>query len=415
MRATGWLTCGLLITLWSIAPAQAQPLEPDVIVGRADADASGAWPVMLWVREGARSRVVVRAPRSQLGDLPWKPADAGALMHLERFGAPRLEQRMDAHPCSTNLAWGRVLHPPNAHWRGEREALAHPTCGTADCSGQAWQLEHPMVEGDGLPLARLMPGLAVDRPEWLVLHVVSSAQMPALEGLPQLRVPVSLRWDRPYESWDRDVFPDQAAGRFPAIHAAMLEHLAAAQGLARSSVLMRSDAVSSVEPSGYVRSWIPSPAQRMALGLDDPALSSRHIARLLLRLQPGQHPAVLRLENVDWRSAGLRGALYALSPWPVDAPACRRAVAAWNCRASCTQRLASWPAELKWGFLADESARAVRPADRPAACMKSCEAQRTALASDLDGRIEAVAQRQRHAWAWIEELTGRSAADWMAH
>jgi hypothetical protein len=88
------------------------------------------------------------------------------------------------------------------------------------------QLALPEDAGASLPLAKLLPGIAAERPEWLVLHVVSSAQALTLEGLPQLRVPARLRWNRPMQAWAQDVFPAQAAASFPAIHAALLEQLA---------------------------------------------------------------------------------------------------------------------------------------------------------------------------------------------
>lgn len=413
MRAAVWMTLGLLIACWVSAPARAQPSEVDVIVGRADADASGAWPVMLWVRDGAQSRVIVRAPRAWLGAMPWRAADAQALMQLERFGAPRLQRRRDADPCSTALAWARVIHPPgSAHWPGEREALAHPVCATGGCEGEAWQLALPEEAGDALPLAKLLPGLGADRAQWLVLLVVSPSQAVMLEGLPQLRIPASLQWDRPIERWASDVFPERAAASFPAIHTALLEQLAATQGLASSSALMRSDSISHVQPHRYVRSWEPSPEQRQALGLAGQALQGHNIFRLLLRLNPGSRPTALRLQAVDWREIGFFGQFHALEPQAVDRPACRLKLADMNCKQSCAERLASLPGQLKWGFLADASIKTLADGERPAACLKSCEQQRAALDAGMESRFEAVAQRQRDAWRWVEELTGRPAGSW---
>lgn len=44
--------------------ALAQAMTPDVVLARADAEASGGWPVVLWVVDGDRSSVVISAPRA---------------------------------------------------------------------------------------------------------------------------------------------------------------------------------------------------------------------------------------------------------------------------------------------------------------------------------------------------------------
>ena len=388
MRVAIWMGLGLLMACWVGAPAHGQPPEPDVIVGRADADASGGWPVMLWVRDGANSRVVVRAPRRHLGAGPWHSADAQALLHLERFAAPRLLRRLDDNPCPTALDRGRVIHLPSDHWGGEQQALAHPACAAGRCVDEAWQMKlSAPVDDDALPLAQLLPGLGRDRTEWLVLLVASPAQALTLEGVPQLRVPESLRYDRPMERWLRDVFPAEAAASFPAMHTAMLERMAAAQGLASASVLMRSEAVGYVERAKYVRSWNPSSEQRQALGLAGKPVQGHNILRLLLRLNPGSTPTRLSVQAVDWQSSELMDQLYALEPQPVDLSACRQKLAAMSCKASCEAGTAP--------------------------CVKRCERQRETLDASIQGRFEAAAQRQRDAWRWVEALTGRS--DWRSH
>ncbi|MBN8506076.1 MAG: hypothetical protein J0L58_16545 [Burkholderiales bacterium] len=180
---------------WPVA-AHTTESDPYVerVLGRADADASGGWWVALWVIDGDRSHFVVSAPRSELGDLPdarWTPVDAQALMSLEYFGAPRLLAMSDVSACPVTLRWGQALPPPpNGHWSGERIELQHSSCLTGSCSQrQAWRIELPPGHAKTLPLAQLLPGLAMKEPQWLALHVASAATSPHLSGLRELVVP----------------------------------------------------------------------------------------------------------------------------------------------------------------------------------------------------------------------------------
>ena len=105
----GWWTWAWLAACLAL-PAQAQDMTPDVVLARADADASGGWPVVLWIVDGDRSSVVVSAPPAQLGDIPgaaWAPVDADALMNLERFGAPRLRAMAEPGVDAALLDWER--------------------------------------------------------------------------------------------------------------------------------------------------------------------------------------------------------------------------------------------------------------------------------------------------------------------
>ncbi|HEY8877858.1 MAG TPA: hypothetical protein VIN03_09865 [Roseateles sp.] len=107
---------------------------------------------------------------------------------------------------------------------------------------------------------------------------------------------------------------------------------------------------------------------------------------MLVRLVPGSRPDELRLKAVPWQTAGLMGRLYALAPQPADQAVCRQKLAAMNCKSSCSERIKSFPGQLRWRFFADQSIKALAPQARPAACLG-------------ESRFEAVAQRQRDASA----------------
>lgn len=384
-RCIGWwvamLACCLAFPSWAMLPA------PDVIVGRADADASGGWPVALWVIDGERSHFIVRAPRQQLGPLRWRPADAQALMALERFGAPTLTQSLDTHPCPAGLGRGHIVPPPAADPAGESGALAHPACGGRSCGGAAWRVDLSAQAGEVLPLARLLPGLAASRPEWLVLYVVSPLPSLPLKGVRQLHLADALRGPRSMAQWSQLRMPAEAAARFPAIHTALLEQAAEDQGLAQASVLMRADSLSSFMGWGLVGDWDGGEAPRRALGLNGDAAKGQAIVRLLLRLSPGDRPAVLAPQAGPWQAAAeYSDKLKTLEPWPETPSSCRRQLSAMNCEAACERKAP--------------------------ACLQLCLSQKSEAEASLQGSFDAIAERQRQAWRWIEQITGRPAAEW---
>jgi hypothetical protein len=405
----------LLLSMLSVvlaAPAQADADEHgvDVIVGRADADASGGWPVVLWVLDGERSQLIVRAPREQLATLPgrpWQAMDGAALLNLERYAAPRLVRRWDLDPCPTQLLW--EPHPkPIVHVAARRDALEHDRCGAADCSDRAWRIAMPAEPV--LPLRWLMPGLAAQQPQWLVLHVVSPHEALRLDGLPVLDAPPDLRISAP---WRWVELPWAASARFPDIHAAMLEHAAAAQGLAQASVLMRSD-TQSIQPLRFASRWTDSDAYRQALGLSEASVQRDHIVRLLLRLQPGDRPAELRLQPVDRRSSSTVRPLHASQPLPRSLDSCSRDLDVMDCQAACTRHVGelrqSWASQF-----GPRGAQAAMPAEEVMQlCLPACEGQKRAVAASMERRLEAVPERQLEAWRWVETLTGRPAAAWQA-
>lgn len=344
------LACCLAWPSWAMLPA------PDVIVGRADADASGGWPVMLWVVDGERSHVIVRAPRQRLGQLPWRPADAQALMSLERFGAPKLTQEPGPSRCAAGRGSAAAVEPSQP-WaaKSHDDSVAHPACGAGDCGRSAWRVDLPPRTGEELPLARLMPGLAAKRPEWLVLYVVSPLPALPLAGLVQLSLTDALRGPRSQAQWSQLRLPAEAASRFPAIHTALLEQAAADQGLANASVLMRADDVTQVWQGASVGPWDGSEAQYRALGMQSSATTGGSaIVRLLLRLMPGDRPGVLQPQ-----------------------------ASAWQAQAS--------HAETLWALM---------PADEAPATLQQ--------------RCDDLVERQHQAWRWVEQMTGRPADSWRA-
>jgi hypothetical protein len=163
--------------------------------------------------------------------------------------------------------------------------------------------------------------------------------------------------------WSEFRLPADAAASFPAIHTALLERAAEDQGLAQSSVLMRADLVSAVRPPRLIRGWEATEAQRRALGLAADTVKGHVIARLLLRLAPADRPAVLELQGVPWQTAERVDQLSALQAWPETLASCRRKLPA-------------------------------------------------ASGEELQRRFDAIAERQRQAWRWVEQMTGRSAPSW---
>lgn len=401
-----WLTAVLVL------PVHAQMPEPDLVLGRADADASGGWPVALWVIDGDKASFIVSAPRNELGELPgarWTPVDAQALMSLERFGAPQLHAQTDADPCPAALSWGRAMViPPNAHWPGERVELRHAACSTRDCAQrQAWRIELPPGSGETLPLAQLIPGLVSHGSQWLVLHVASRHSWPGLAEVRELVVPPALRLS---VGWDREpVLPLSSAQYFPAIHEALLLHAARGQKLDSVSTLLHNNATGAVAYRGYVRNWDASEAQREALGLQSPSLlRGGYMTRLLLRLQPSDLPATLSLTSRTWTPDASFLTLHALVPRPEGVEACHARLAALQCEPACAERTANLP---QWSLDREAIAR-LKPAERLPACLRACEAQKRSLREGMARNFEAVDSRQRMGWQWVEALTGRGAADW---
>ncbi|MCY4745939.1 hypothetical protein NYO99_13220 [Pelomonas sp. UHG3] len=403
------------LPLFLALSVHAQPPESDIVLGRADADASGGWPVVLWVVDGDRASVVVSASRDALGELPgasWVPVDAQALMSLERFGAPQLVARPDATVCPVTLGWARSTPPqlaPYAHWAGERLALRHTECAGGDCAmRQAWRIDLPAGSGESLPLARLLPGLAAHGPEWLVLHVVSRHSWPGLAELRYLAVPPPLAWA---DAATVPALPLAAAAQFPAIQAELLLQAARAQGRAATSTLMRADAMGSIGRVGYVRNWAGSAAQREALGVQSISAQSGRIARLLLRLHPADRPATLSLMARPPNAGSNFVTLHALVPEPATMPACQVAQAALRCEPACAERVAELQQLNRWAWVEPAVAR-LTPAARLASCRQSCQLQKQRVEQDMAFNFERVAERQQRAWQWVESLTGRSAAAW---
>lgn len=414
VRCMRWLVA--LLACCMAVPSRAGPPAPDVVVGRADADASGGWPVALWVMAGERSHLIVRAPREQLGGQAWRPADAQGLMALERFGAPRLTLLPAPHPCSTELSWGALISPPpNAHFPGERDELAHAACGAGHCSEEAWHLDLPATTPAALPLAELWPGLAAAGPEWLVVYVVGPTEGSlALAGVPQLRVPDGLHMQRSFEQWREIRMPAQAAASFPDIHTALLEQEARNQGLAQSTVLMRSDSVSAVRPPRYIRGWASTEAQRQGLGLSGDSVEDHHIVRLLLRVVPADRPLLLQPADVPGQTAETFADLHAVQLRPETPASCRAALSKMNCEAACDSKVASMKKPPRWGFYADKALVTLAANQRRPACLRACQAQKDPPDKELQQRFDTNAERQQQAWAWVESMTGRPAASWRA-
>ncbi len=416
LRGRSWALCLVLCVAWAL-PAQAQDMTPDAVLARADADASGGWPVVLWVVDGDRSSVVISAPRAQLGEISgaaWAPVDADALMSLERFGAPRLLASAAPGADAALLEWERPSRmssfPPYAHWPGERLDLRHAACAGDGCAPrQAWRIELPPGSGETLPLARLLPQLGADAPAWLALYVVSRHAAPGLMEVRYLAVPAPLQ--PAADPAKRAILPAEAAAQFPAIHTAMLMQLARTQGREATSTLMRADNLGSVQRIGYVRSWHGSASQRAALGLQSVSPGTGGLARLLLRLHPADRPATLSLlaRSVDSNFATLR----ALLPAPADVQARREQVAAMRCEPACAERLQEVRVRLARGLSPELMALdRLTPTERLSSCLQSCEFQKRRTEEDLPGQLKSAAQRQALAWRWVESLTGRTAAEW---
>jgi len=408
-----WLAVCLALAL----PAQAQAQEPDIVVGRADADASGGWPVALWVVDGDRSSFIVSAPREALGELPgasWMPVDAQALMSLERFSAPRLLTQSDSRFCPTTLGWGQggpSPWPPSPHGGGgERLDLRHAACAGGACAQrQAWRIELPPGSGETLPLARLLPGLAAHAPDWLALHVVSRHHWPGLAEVRYLAVPPPLGsagGDGP------PVMPLSAAEHFPAIHTALLLHAALAQKSEAKSTLLRADAMGSIQRVGYVRNWAGSAEEREALGVQSASLGSSLVARLLLRLHPADRPATLSLmARIDNPGSNFR-TLRALMPEPATAEACRDRLTALRCQPACAERVADVQVSLARGWWVDSGIERLALRRRLAACLQSCDLQKRRVEEDMAVNFKAMDERQQRGWQWVEAMTGRAAAHW---
>lgn len=412
MRLGQWWTAACLMAILALAPmVSAQVPQADLVLGRADADASGGWPVALWVIDGDKASFIVSVPRSELGDLPgarWTPVDAQALMSLERFGAPRLEAQQDDDPCPATLNWGRYFEPPSGHWGGERVELRHADCGAGDCTNrQAWRIDLPAGSGEVLPLGKLLPGVGARGPQWLVLHVASAHQWPGLAELPELVVPPASRFSVDWRH--RPLLPAAAADHFPALHEAMLLRAAQAQKLDSVSALLHVGGTAAVERLRYVRNWDASDAQREVLGLQSASLRrGGQLTRLQLRLQADDRPATLSLVARKWTPDASWVSWYALVPHAETTESCRARLAALQCEPACAERAASLP---RW-TRDSEAIERLKPAERRPACVKACEAQKRDVLDDLPRRLKDADARQQRGWDWVKALTGRSAEGW---
>lgn len=410
--AAGLLLMAGIASLVSAAPAWAADETFNEVLGRADADASGGLPVLLWVRDGARSSVTIRAPREALGDVPGRPlALADALGHLERLAAPRLVTWPDWEPCPTSLRWARQLAAVRPDYTPpEREALRHAVCGTVDCPRGAWRLVLGHEAADELPLKRLLPGLAVHRVEWLVLYVVSPDAELMLDGLPLLRVPEPLSVSRAAFPWET-ALPAAAAAHFPELHTALLTHAATAQGLERS-VVMRSEGVG-IQPLRFARFRISEAVPLQALGLTEESLGWHYLVRLLVRLYPEDRPAVLRPRPAPPGPDRQFMPFRALLPRPGSAESCRARVDQWRCEPACTSRVAAFQQSPSRRLgVAPELSAASDATALLQACLADCERQKQELRASIESNFGAVAARQQQAWRRVEELTGRAAASW---
>jgi hypothetical protein len=161
--------------------------------------------------------------------------------------------------------------------------------------------------------------------------------------------------------------------------------------------------------------WEVDEAQRRALGLDGKALSGHAIVRLLLRLAPGDRPAVLEPHGAPWQAAAeYSDKLKALVPWPETPASCRSRLSAMNCEAACERKVASMAQAPSGGFYADPALDTMAPAQRLPACLRSCLSQKGAAEVSLQQRFDNIAERQQQAWRWVEQMTGRPAAQWQA-
>ncbi|MEH0166604.1 hypothetical protein [Roseateles microcysteis] len=394
--------------LASLLPVHAQERswrDPDRIVGRADADASGRWPVALLVLDGERRTLTIRARREQLGTLEgreWRAVDADALMSLERYGAPHLVEQKDFDNCLDELTWRRpLLAPPSDYIRPVRFELAHPDCQGPHCqeAATAWQIELNQSDGPDLPLGRLLPGLGRAQAERLVLYVASRGQGARVERLKELVQP----------SFRMIHWPAGAATRFPSLHVAMLEHYGEELGFAKLSVVERVEGSGPVGPSLWGRRWGATEGQRQALGLDGPSLRDHRLTRILLRLHPEDVVESLPVRPVTAGGVGSIIRFWALAPATAGVAACESRLQALHCEPACEERLKLLgerrpPYREMWG---------VPLGDDLASCKASCEAQKLAVPKLAERYYGTEAEaRQQRGWQLVEELTGKPAAEW---
>ncbi|MGM9482452.1 hypothetical protein ACS5PN_14775 [Roseateles sp. NT4] len=397
MKWRCWLAA-MMCVLCLAAPVLAEVDDRNVVVGRADADASGAWPVGLWVRDGRHSHFIVRAPRSLLGEFPgqhWQSVDAEALMDLERFGAPRLEKHQGFDLCPAGQKWGRIGPSPSFHWPGERTELRHAFCAASSCALPAWRIDLP--SSDQLPLRRLLPGIAAHQTDWLVLYVAGADKGFAVSGASALRA-----LEFPIE------VPADAGRHFPAIVTAIVEEAAKRERRQSSSLLIATNTIAYQQVVKYARGWSPSDAQIESLGL---ARHLRHqglLVRTLLRLQPHDRPVELRVRPAA-DVAGNLDVLLAINSQPITPERCRNQLRDLSCTSACADGRLDGP----YGSGLDLDA--LPPAERLRACMQRC-AQMKAGVFDaaMRGLIDDLAAQQRSVWSDLEKLTGRSAGSWQA-
>ncbi|WP_374662067.1 hypothetical protein [Inhella sp.] len=412
LRAAGWIAALMVGLAWPLA-AHTTESDPYVVqvLGRADTDASGGWWVALWVIDGDRSHFVVSAPRSELGELPdaqWAPADAPALLILERFGAPKLIATRDVALCPTELRWGQALPSLRWDWPVHHVQLQHPTCSSDRCGPrQAWRIELPPHGGDTLPLARLLPGLAAQGSQWLALHVATVHPRPTLSELRTLVAPPT--WAGASGGGGELALMASTARHFPAIHEAMLLHAARTQHLDAASAVMLEGPTAVLRPIMHGPHLPLDGEQRAALGLDSGSLMERGgLHRMLLRLLPHDRPSRLSLASRQVRSTSPARDWRALVPDPQDLASCRARLKTFKCAAACAERVSHLPRLAVDGdLIARMTLR-----ERQSACVKSCEKQKAGLRANLVRTHEASQHRQAQAWQRVEALTGRSAADW---
>ncbi len=399
------LAGALLASLLSVHAQERSWRDPDLIVGRADADASGRWPVALLVLDGERRTLTIRARREQLGPLAgreWRAVDADALMSLERHGAPRLVEQKDFDNCQSELTWRRPLTmPPTDYTRPVRFETLHPDCQGPDCqeAATAWQIELNESDGPDLPLGRLLPGLGRAQKERLVLYVASRGQGARVERLKELVQP----------SFRMILWPADAAAQFPSLHRAMLEHHREELGFGKLSVVERIDYAGTVGPSLWGSRWGATEAQRQALGLNRASLRDHRLTRILLLLHPEDLVELLAVRPVATGGVGSNIRFWALAPATAGKAACESRLQALQCEPACEERLKLLgerrpPYREMWG---------VPLGDDAASCKASCEAQKLAVPKLVERYYGTEAEaRQHRAWQSVEALTGQPAAHW---